>query len=113
MREFIYRGRCKMVYLMLIIMIVTISFKNSGGGDNSIPAAKDALSIFYMEPGFKIELLADEPLIFDPVDMEINKFGRLYVVEMHGYPLDKGGSGKIKLLSDTNGDGRTLLTLKI
>jgi hypothetical protein len=28
----------------------------------------------------------------------------MYVVEMHGYPLDLEGSGKIILLSDTDGD---------
>jgi putative membrane-bound dehydrogenase-like protein len=38
--------------------------------------------------------------------MEIDEAGRVYVVEMHGYPLDKGGSGKIKLLTDTDGDGK-------
>ncbi len=67
---------------------------------------EDALASFELEPGFKIELLAAEPLVSDPVDMEIDEFGRLYVVEMHGYPLDKSGAGKIKLLSDTDGDGR-------
>lgn len=65
-----------------------------------------ALASFELEPGFKIELLASEPLISDPVDMEIDEYGRLYVVEMHGYPLDKSGTGIIRLLSDSNGDGR-------
>ena len=106
MRKFIYRGRYKTVYLVLIIMIITISFKNNARVDNATIGGKEALSTFELEPGFKIELLADEPLIADPVDMEIDEFGRLYVVEMHGYPLDKSGTGKIKLLSDTNGDGR-------
>src|SRR5687768_17944708 len=67
---------------------------------------EDALSTFEVASGFKIELLATEPLIADPVDMEIDEYGRLYVVEMHGYPLDKTGTGIIKLLSDTNSDGR-------
>ncbi len=67
---------------------------------------EEALSTFALEPGFKIELIAAEPLVADPVDMEIDEYGRLYVVEMHGYPLDKSGSGKIKLLTDTDGDGR-------
>jgi putative membrane-bound dehydrogenase-like protein len=106
MREFIYWGKYKMAYLMLIIMVITISFKNNARVDNARLGGKEALSTFELEPGFKIELLADEPLIADPVDMEIDEFGRLYVVEMHGYPLDKSGSGKIKLLTDTNGDGR-------
>lgn len=56
--------------------------------------------------GFQVELLASEPLVSDPVAMEIDEAGRLYVVEMHGYPLDKSGSGKVRLLTDTDGDGR-------
>lgn len=66
----------------------------------------DALSTFELEPGYKIELIAAEPLVSDPVDMEIDEYGRLYVVELHGYPLDKSGKGKIKLLADTDGDGQ-------
>lgn len=64
-----------------------------------------ALSTFELEEGFQMELIAGEPLISDPVDMEIDEHGRCYVVEMHGYPLDISGSGKIKLLSDRDGDG--------
>ena len=60
---------------------------------------------FQIEEGFQIELIAKEPLIADPVDMVIDEWGRLYVVEMHGYPLDLSGSGLIKRLRDSNGDG--------
>ena len=67
--------------------------------------ARDALSTYRVADGFKMELIASEPLISDPVDMEIDEYGRMYVVEMHGYPLDKSGSGKIIQLSDTDGDG--------
>jgi putative membrane-bound dehydrogenase-like protein len=73
----------------------------SGGGI----AAKDALATLQVADGFKIEMIASEPLITSPVDMEIDEYGRMYVVEMHGYPLDKSGSGNIVILSDTNGDG--------
>ncbi|MDO1446531.1 c-type cytochrome [Rhodocytophaga aerolata] len=69
-------------------------------------SALHSLASFELEPGFKIELVASEPLISDPVAVEIDEFGRLYVVEMHGYPLDKSGTGNIKLLSDTDGDGQ-------
>ncbi|CAN5908495.1 hypothetical protein BH24BAC1_BH24BAC1_30150 [soil metagenome] len=69
-------------------------------------AAQSLLSTFELEPGFEIELVAVEPLVADPVAMEIDEYGRMYVVEMHGYPLDKSGTGKVKLLFDTNGDGR-------
>lgn len=67
---------------------------------------EDALATFAVPDGFKIELVAAEPLVADPVDMEIDEYGRLYVVEMHGYPLDKSGSGNVVLLSDVNGDGK-------
>lgn len=66
----------------------------------------NTISTFEVEPGFKIELIAAEPLIADPVDMEIDEYGRMYVVEMHGYPLDKTGKGAVKLLTDSDGDGK-------
>lgn len=69
-------------------------------------SAQTALSSFKLPRGFKIELIAAEPLISDPVDMTIDVKGRMYVVEMHGYPLDLSNSGKIILLRDTNGDGK-------
>jgi putative membrane-bound dehydrogenase-like protein len=68
-------------------------------------SASEALSTFRVADGFKVEMIASEPLISSPVDMEIDEYGRMYVAEMHGYPLDKSGSGNIVMLSDTNGDG--------
>lgn len=70
----------------------------------ALPPA-EAISTLELPPGFQIELLASEPLISDPVDMTIDENGNIYVVEMHGYPLDKSGQGRVKLLRDTNGDG--------
>src|SRR6478609_9706618 len=58
-------------------------------------SAQNALSTFKLPPGFKIELVAADPLISDPVDMAIDEEGRMYVVEMHGYPLDVSNSGKV------------------
>ncbi|GAB3933852.1 PVC-type heme-binding CxxCH protein [Larkinella terrae] len=73
---------------------------------NSAISPEEALTTFELEPGFQIELVASEPQVADPVAMEIDENGRFYVVEMHGYPLDKTGTGKIKLLTDKDGDGR-------
>ena len=61
---------------------------------------------FQIHPDFELKLVASEPLIADPVDMMIDENGLMYVVEMPGYPLDKGGTGKIKLLTDNDGDGQ-------
>ncbi len=100
-----YNGPRKIFYSLIITLTIIVGCKNNANSD-SPAGTKDPLSTFELEKGFKIELVAAEPLISDPVDMEIDEYGRLYVVEMHGYPLDKGGSGKIKLVSDSNGDGR-------
>jgi putative membrane-bound dehydrogenase-like protein len=69
-------------------------------------SAEKALSTFQLPPGFKIELVASEPLISDPVDMTIDEEGRMYVVEMHGYPLNLSHTGKVIVLTDKNGDGK-------
>ena len=69
------------------------------------PSSTEIISTFQIEDGFQIELVASEPYISDPVAMEIDEFGRFYVVEMSGYPLDVQGNGRVKLLSDEDGDG--------
>jgi putative membrane-bound dehydrogenase-like protein len=60
---------------------------------------------FEIDDRFQMELIASEPLVADPVDMLIDGQGRMFVVEMHGYPLDLSGTGKVKVLTDTDGDG--------
>ncbi len=60
-----------------------------------------------LEPGYRVELFAAEPLVASPVAMEFDENGRIYVVENPGYPLDtESRSGKVKLLIDGDGDGR-------
>lgn len=66
----------------------------------------EALSTFELHPDFEIELVASEPAVSDPVDMVIDEHGRLFVLEMHGYPDDRSGTDRIMMLNDTNGDGR-------
>ena len=93
-------------HLFFIISIMSISScGHKTGKDSTAVEAKDALSTYQVADGFKIEMIASEPLISDPVDMAIDEYGRMYVVEMHGYPLDRSGTGKIILLADSNGDG--------
>lgn len=62
-------------------------------------------NLFEIMDGFEIEQVVAEPLIHDPVAMEIDEDGNWYVAEMPGYPLDLSKTGSIKKLKDTNGDG--------
>jgi putative membrane-bound dehydrogenase-like protein len=70
------------------------------------------LAGFELEPGYRIELAAAEPLIRDPVAIAFDERGRMYVVENRGYPGPLEGDpqpapqGVIALLEDTDGDGR-------
>lgn len=99
----LFFSQLRLNYLLLYLVSVVIAGCQNKSDSHS---AEEALSTFELEPGFKVELVAAEPLISDPVDMEIDEYGRMYVVEMHGYPLDVTNTGRIKLLSDVDGDGK-------
>jgi putative membrane-bound dehydrogenase-like protein len=95
-----------------------------------LPDAKtpqQALGTFRTRAGFVIDLAASEPLIESPVAIDWDAQGRLWVCEMYDYPsglnpLPQAGhkygepikeppggfipGGRIKVLTDTDGDGR-------
>lgn len=73
----------------------------------------EALKTFFMPPGYRVELVASEPLIHDPTAVDWDLQGRLWVVEMTGFVrdlvtpepnLDRIGS--VVVLEDTDSDGR-------
>ncbi|MGK0200181.1 MAG: hypothetical protein ACI91J_003471, partial [Yoonia sp.] len=67
---------------------------------------KDALKSFRVREGFRMQTVAAEPLVADPMAMTFDAQGRMYVVELHGYPEKRlERLGKIKRLTDTDGDG--------
>lgn len=70
----------------------------------------EALQSIHVPEGFRIELVAAEPDVIDPVAFDWDSSGRLWVVEMADYPLGIDGKGKpggrIRVLEDTDGDGR-------
>ena len=81
-----------------------------GAGFARAETPEDSLRTLRPRPGFKIELVAAEPLIRSPVAFDWGPDGRLWVVEMRDYPLgldNKGkAGGRIVCLEDTDGDGR-------
>jgi putative membrane-bound dehydrogenase-like protein len=89
--------------------------QRSGAGQerhNGPLSPQEALASFELEPGYRIELVAAEPLIQAPVAIAFDERGRMYVVESRGYPGPLEGAGPpaaegvIALLEDTNRDGR-------
>ncbi|NUM52094.1 MAG: c-type cytochrome [Candidatus Hydrogenedentes bacterium] len=95
-------------------------------------APEDAPSKMSLMPGFRAELVACEPLVRQPVAMEFDDRGRLWVVQYMQYPNPEGlkrvkvdrysrteydrmpeppphgprGDDVITILEDTDGDGR-------
>lgn len=73
---------------------------------------QQALESFRLAPGFRLEVVAAEPMVQDPVALTFDPDGRIYVVEMRGYMPDADGTGedepvgRVSLLEDTDGDGR-------
>jgi putative membrane-bound dehydrogenase-like protein len=66
-----------------------------------------ALKSFKIRPGFRLELAAAEPMVTSPVAACYDADGRLYVVEMRGYPFpEKAPGGRVRRLEDSDGDGR-------
>jgi putative membrane-bound dehydrogenase-like protein len=57
--------------------------------------------------GFRMDLVASEPLVMSPVAMAFDESCRAYVVEMRDYSeKDKDRLGRVQLLSDEDGDGK-------
>ena len=81
------------------------------GGSPAL-SPEDALKTFFMPPGYRVELVASEPLIQEPVAIDWDTEGRLWAVEMPGFMANITGSnehepiGRVVVLEDTNGDGR-------
>src|SRR3954466_11021543 len=57
-------------------------------------APADAIKSFTMAPGYRVELVASEPLIQDPVAIDWDVQGRLWAVEMPGYMRDVSGDNE-------------------
>jgi mono/diheme cytochrome c family protein/glucose/arabinose dehydrogenase len=98
------------------------SAKRAGGGPDTpelhfrppaprVLTAQEELKTLKVAPGFKVQLVASEPMIESPVAISWDDQGRMYVCEMRNYmhDVDGGGedeqTGRISRLEDTDGDG--------
>ena len=93
--------------LLLFCLLFTASCREKRYPDPLTP--EKALESFELRDGFRIEIFAAEPDVMDPVEMVFDEQGNAYVAEMPDYPFmpENGkGAGRIRLLQDTDGDGR-------
>ncbi|MBD3628537.1 PVC-type heme-binding CxxCH protein [Cyclobacterium sp.] len=70
---------------------------------------EESMKLVQVPVGFELQLFASEPDIINPMAMCWDDKGRLYVIETTDYPNEvrqEGGDDKIKILEDTDGDGK-------
>lgn len=107
---------CRMTFLfrfaLVILLAVPLRAAELEVKSEELPRTaplppEQAAAAFSSRPGFHAELMAAEPLVEDPVAMAFDEDGRLYVVEMRDYSERRDEKlGHVKLLEDTDGDGR-------
>ena len=114
-----FRGRGARLF---VVFVAALLVSRAAGQEEDLtrikptPAAQ-APSTFRSSDGFRVELLAAEPLVQDPVVLKYDEDGRAFVAEMADYPytdrkFDRPWSdqpsppaGRIRVLTDEDGDG--------
>ena len=71
----------------------------------------ESQALIQIPPNFELDLFASEPDINTPIAMAFDEKGRLWYLETTDYPneintKDGVGNDKIKIIEDTNGDGK-------
>ena len=75
---------------------------------NSPIAPQESLRHLKVAPGLRVELVAAEPQVIDPVAIAFDEDGRLWVVEMSDYPHGPGANerpkSRVRVLEDRDQD---------
>ena len=101
----IYTGKSARLLILFLLLGLTSQAQRYPGP----LSPEESMKKLKIVDGFKVQLYASEPHVFDPVALEFDESGNAYVVEMPDYPFEVEpgkGHGRIRILKDTNGDGR-------
>ena len=80
--------------------------------ESPVLSPEASMKSIVLPPGYRLELVASEPMIQEPVYVDWDPDGRLWVVEMPGYMEDMPAStehlptGRVSVLEDRDNDGR-------
>ncbi|WP_020595777.1 DUF7133 domain-containing protein [Spirosoma panaciterrae] len=101
----------KRPFKLAITVLVVLAAFMAGFQNLSLNEPRFSLNDYQVEEGFKLSLIASEPLLNAPVSMDFDNKGRMWVVEMIGYMPNLEGigeeepNGRIVILEDRNKDG--------
>lgn len=106
------RRRFQLAAFLMLCICLSGCLKNVEEGPSPEKTPEEELESFELAPGLKIQLVASEPMVQDPVVITFDSDGRLWVVEMRGFMMDIDGKGdhervgRVSVLEDTDGDGQ-------
>ncbi len=110
------RCRNRLRFLPLTLALAGLLLSHQAFAQADEPSGKGplspdlALQQLQIANGLRVELVASEPEVIDPVAIRFGGDGRLWVVEMRDYPHGPAAGeppqSRIKILRDTDGDGR-------
>jgi mono/diheme cytochrome c family protein/glucose/arabinose dehydrogenase len=72
---------------------------------------EEELKTLVVPPGYRVELVASEPIVIDPIAIDFDADGRLWVLEMPGFMSGPGAANlrdpvnNVVVLEDRDGDG--------
>ncbi len=108
-------SHCRLRHLLGLILGGLLPLGNFAPAEEKTEAIagpvspRDSLNSLVTHPDLKVELVACEPQVVDPVAMAFDEQGRLWVAEMRDYPNGpapgESPKSRIKLLKDQDGDG--------
>ncbi len=108
--------KCTQVFVILLFITCTTFFFFGCNTKKPISpplSPLESLATFQLaDKNLKVELVASEPLVQDPVAISFDEAGRLWVAEMLGFMQDIDGTGeedkigRISVLFDDDGDGK-------
>src|SRR5438477_9959580 len=104
-----FRGFFVLRQLLAALLICLLLASSTPAIDGPL-TTEQSLRYLKTEPGLKVELVAAEPMVVDPVAVAWDEKGRMFVVEDRGYPTGPGKGkpplGQVVMLEDTKGDGK-------
>lgn len=117
-----YTGRASRAFVVLTVSVtvsLTASFASAADGPADSPqlvAPTEAISaaeqqkMFHLPPGFEIQLVASEPEIRKPMNLNFDVHGRLYATQSVEYPFPAEGDAPrrdtVRRFDDIGPDGK-------
>ena len=93
-----------------LLLLITVSAIAAEPPKSPLSPEESLKHFVLADKNLQIEIVAAEPEVIDPVAIQFDEHGRLWVVELSDYPNGpepgKPPLSRIKLLEDKDGDGR-------